>query len=690
MRPGGITVIIGFLMLLQSGLLGQGSPARLRCAEVLNNGDVMLHWRSEIVGTGAYAYVLFHSTVRSGPYSRLDSIIDMTTDSYQHANAGAFLNPQYYYMLIYRLSGISAPSDTLSSILLTSSTLDFEIIDLSWNPLLDPLAPYMHPWYLLYREYPPGNWRLVDSTQAVSISHHFWDCNEAADTVRFRIGVRVDEFNFHCESFSNITGYVLRNQSNRYPPVIDSVSIDADGRAIIGWQPGTEPDILGYTIFSVTASNDSIDFVEGRFNTFYTHQPSNACNGPLHYIILSVDSCGNKSPFPFDPVTLLDRPHSTIYLADIQYDPCQMTNTLSWNEYQNFEPPLGYSRVFVSQDNGPFQELANIPAGQSTYVHTGLLPNTYYAYYVRAYSQDNLKTSTSCPRQVRTYNSPSPAFMYTLYATVEDNQQVSIRFYTDTAAHVKAYRILRGTEPGGPYDFVGSVVNQEEVLVSYIDETASVNTTSYYYLVEVIDSCGQSLIITNISRTIFLEIEALETMQNILSWNAYESWSGNVEGYNIYRRLDDNPVLELLQTVGPSVLFYTDDVSSLSFGTCRITYLVEAYEGEGNAYGFRESSFSNEALAEQESKILMPNAIMPRGINNVLKPVSLFVGGQGYEFLVYNRWGQLIFQTSDPDEGWNGTYNGQYVDAGVYVWLIRYRNSLNQVKFQKGNVAVIY
>ena len=690
MRPAIFIIIFFCIIFMQPDMHSQGSPARFRCVEVLNNGDVMLHWRSELVGTGAYAYVLFHSSSLSGPYTRLDSILDMTVDSYQHNTAGALTQPQHYYMLIYRVAGVSAPSDTLSTIFLAAATQDFEIIDLAWTALLDPLAPYMHPWYLLYREYPPGNWSLVDSTQALNMSYHFWECNESSDTVRFRIGVRVDEFNYQCASYSNLRGYVLKNQSNRYPPVIDSVSIDADGRAIIGWQPGTEPDIQGYAIFRVTASNDSIDYVDGSFNTFYTHLSSNACDGPLRYIIHSVDSCGNESPFPFDPVTLLDKPHSTIYLADIQYDPCQMTNTLTWNEYQNFDPPLDFSRVFVSQDNGPFGELATIPVGQTSFIHTDLQPNTLYAYYIRAYSQDNQKTSTSCTKQVRTYNSPSPAFMYTRYVTVEENQQISILFYTDTTAHVQSYNILRSIEPGGPFDLVGSVVNQDEAFVSYTDETASVNSTSYYYFIEVIDSCGQSLVITNISRTILLQIEALETMRNILSWNAYESWSGNVEGYNIFRRLNDNPTLELLQTVGPSVLTYTDDVSSLSSGTGRITYLVEAFEGEGNAYGFRESSFSNEALAEQESKILMPNAIMPRGINNELKPVSLFVGSQDYEFMVYNRWGQMIFQTSDPDDGWNGTHNGSFVEAGVYVWLIRYRNTMNQVRFQKGNVAVIY
>jgi gliding motility-associated-like protein len=81
---------------------------------------------------------------------------------------------------------------------------------------------------------------------------------------------------------------------------------------------------------------------------------------------------------------------------------------------------------------------------------------------------------------------------------------------------------------------------------------------------------------------------------------------------------------------------------------------------------------------------------MPHGINNQLKPVNVFVGSEGYEFVIYNRWGQIVFRTSDPGEGWNGTYNGEYVPQGVYVCLLRYRNALNQPRQVKGNVAVLY
>jgi hypothetical protein len=38
-------------------------------------------------------------------------------------------------------------------------------------------------------------------------------------------------------------------------------------------------------------------------------------------------------------------------------------------------------------------------------------------------------------------------------------------------------------------------------------------------------------------------------------------------------------------------------------------------------------------------------------------------------FRVYNRWGQLVFATSQPDAGWNGSIGGQPAATGAYVWM---------------------
>jgi gliding motility-associated-like protein len=128
----------------------------------------------------------------------------------------------------------------------------------------------------------------------------------------------------------------------------------------------------------------------------------------------------------------------------------------------------------------------------------------------------------------------------------------------------------------------------------------------------------------------------------------------------------------------------------LSGVAAKISYLVEARESLGNQYGFRESSLSNEVLAGQRTRIYVPNAICPNGVNNELKPVVLFVDASGYSFQIYNRWGQLIFETDELEQGWDGTFQGKPVEGGIYVYLLRYRNALGEDQVQKGNVAVIY
>ena len=688
MRKPVFIMIFLILVTLPAALTGQA--VNLKCLEVLPGGDVQVSWQPLQLGASFSNYTIYSSLNRMGPYTEAGVVNIITADNFLHTGAAAHLDTVHYYLVTNQGPGQSTFTDTLSTMLLTGSTVDFESISLQWSPLHSPVPflPEMHPWYLIYREFPAGSWLLTDSTQNLLHDHHFWECNSANDSVRFRIGVRNDVFG--CVSLSNQVSFILKNLSNRYPPVIDSVSIDADGNAVIGWQPGTEPDIRGYKIFLVTSSNDSIDYVDGRFSTSYSDQQSDPCDGPVKYILLSIDSCGNESPFPFDPSPPYpDKPHSTIYLQDIQYDPCNMTNRLQWNEYENFTPPLAITRIYISTAGGPFLELASVLPGQTSFVHAGLEPNTEYAYFVRAFSGDMAKTSSSCIKQSRSYNSPYPLFMYLRYVTVGPGGQVEVLFYTDTNAHVQSYRILRSDSPGGPFVEAGTVEDVGEDMPGFTDPLADANKGSYFYQVEVIDSCGVASIIANMARTIFLRVEALPVLVNRLEWNAYESWPGGVAGYRIYRRLDQL-TLEQIGEAGPGQLIYDDNVSAFTGNYSRISYVVVAYEGAGNAYGFQDESYSNEAVAEQEPRVFIPNVIMPNGANNVLKPVTVFVGAEGYEFMVYNRWGEQVFYTTEPGLGWDGRYKGKLVPQDVYVYLIRFLDALGQPRQVKGNVVVIY
>jgi gliding motility-associated-like protein len=72
--------------------------------------------------------------------------------------------------------------------------------------------------------------------------------------------------------------------------------------------------------------------------------------------------------------------------------------------------------------------------------------------------------------------------------------------------------------------------------------------------------------------------------------------------------------------------------------------------------------------------VFFPNAFTPNndGLNDVFKP-TIFGALADYKLNIYNRFGQLIFQTSDAAKGWNGNLSGVLQPADVYVWTCRYR-----------------
>lgn len=72
--------------------------------------------------------------------------------------------------------------------------------------------------------------------------------------------------------------------------------------------------------------------------------------------------------------------------------------------------------------------------------------------------------------------------------------------------------------------------------------------------------------------------------------------------------------------------------------------------------------------------IYVPNTFTPDGnsFNNIFKPE----GGNIVEFnmIIFNRWGELIFESNNFDIGWDGTYGGKPSPDGTYIWVIEYKD----------------
>lgn len=95
-----------------------------------------------------------------------------------------------------------------------------------------------------------------------------------------------------------------------------------------------------------------------------------------------------------------------------------------------------------------------------------------------------------------------------------------------------------------------------------------------------------------------------------------------------------------------------------------------------------------------ESEVIMyaPNTFTPDGdeYNNAWRVFVEGIDVYSVELNIYNRWGELIWQSQNIEAQWDGTYNGKPVPSGMYTWSFKARNKLDDSKFTKtGYVQVL-
>jgi gliding motility-associated-like protein len=88
--------------------------------------------------------------------------------------------------------------------------------------------------------------------------------------------------------------------------------------------------------------------------------------------------------------------------------------------------------------------------------------------------------------------------------------------------------------------------------------------------------------------------------------------------------------------------------------------------------------------------VLVPNAFTPNhdGLNDLLRPRYNGIQHLDY-FAVYDRWGQLVFETRDMNDGWDGNLHGQPLPAQTFAWIIS-AEDFNGRKCQlKGTTTIV-
>ena len=73
------------------------------------------------------------------------------------------------------------------------------------------------------------------------------------------------------------------------------------------------------------------------------------------------------------------------------------------------------------------------------------------------------------------------------------------------------------------------------------------------------------------------------------------------------------------------------------------------------------------------STLYMPNTFTPNGdgLNDIFIPVGKNISS--VHLMIFDRWGGILFESNDPNVGWDGTYQGQLVKNDIYAWKLEYR-----------------
>lgn len=96
---------------------------------------------------------------------------------------------------------------------------------------------------------------------------------------------------------------------------------------------------------------------------------------------------------------------------------------------------------------------------------------------------------------------------------------------------------------------------------------------------------------------------------------------------------------------------------------------------------------------QPKATFFLPNAFSPNddGINEVYKGKGFLRGVTGFQLSIWNRWGEVVFETEDPEEGWNGRFSnaGKPAPQGVYYARVNYRSPRGEPVELKGVVTLI-
>ncbi len=477
-----------------------------------------------------------------------------------------------------------------------------------------------------------------------------------------------------CTDTVSLPALTVYNTDPPAAPPILMVTVESDVNDSIAWRQSLEPDFDHYVLWweQPVASGIwvPVDSFYNRLDTSFTHLGLNTLNNSYCYRMQAVDICGYRSSLDSSRI------HCTI---NLEASPGIDLATLTWNPYIGWDSVFLYDIYRVTDyDTNAVQYLGSVLGGTHSFIDSTVVCYNEYCYRVKARefggTQERSWSDTSCAKPIHI---PNPIPMYICSATVVNDTFVEISWGIPPNSQPMMLFLERSTN-GTTW---GTLAQLGPFVTSYTDVNVEVHAQSYYYRISMIDSCGDLGPFSNIGRTILLE-SSLQSGLPFLEWNPYEEWTAGVLNYNIEVFNDATQAWQPVTTGAGGILEFLDEITN-------IDQPIYCYRVYGNENGGGCRSLSNETCVPVGPTLFAPNAFTPNGdgLNEFFELKGRYIAE--YHFMLFDRWGALIFESYDLTKHWDGMWRDKACQEGVFVWVATARGFDGTVIERRGSCTLI-
>ena len=461
-------------------------------------------------------------------------------------------------------------------------------------------------------------------------------------------------------------------------PLLTLVSVDpVSGNVDINWNLSPSTDIAGYVVYRFNGgSGIPIDTLWNPSANSYTH-----ITPATRYFSVSYVVAAHRMPNCTSPLSN----HLNTLFAEAIIDTCNKIITVSWNSYIPIPKKVTGYRISASVNGSTFSDIADLHPDSLKFTLSDFTTDSEYYFVVSARLEDG-KISESNKVCLSTAMQRPPEWINADYATVTDNK-VSLSFTADPLSEISSFRLERKTGKTGSFAEIARPSSSTGA-INYTDDKADTRAINYYRL-SAINSCNKPITVSNLASNIVLTVENINN-DLLLRWNHYEKWNGETGIYSLFinKGTGYNKHLEIASSDSSVLIDYRNLMYDITTG--EVCFKIEAEEIL-NPYGIAGASLSGEACSESLEIITVPDVFTPNNdmINDLFRPVLSFTPVD-YLMVISDRQGKTLFETKNHLDTWDGTYKGDPLPQGVYLWSLRLITPSGKTMSKTGTIAVYF